>query len=137
MKFVISSNIPVYILHANSAVSTRHFKWEDKLLLYLTINALNTHKTSLYLLVALETTDTSETFSIQVLVDSRATEIFISCSFVEKHHMNTHKLSKHIPVFNINGTLNENSYISKVVNVVLCYQSHSKWALCAVSSLDK
>jgi len=74
---------------------------------------------------------------MQVLVDSRAIEIFISCSFVEKHHMNTHKLFKPIPVFNIDSTLNENSYISKVVNVVLCYQLYSKWALYAVSSLDK
>ena len=137
MKFVTLSNIPVCILHANSAASTRHSKWGKKLLLYLTINILNTHEISLYLLVTLKTTNTYVTFSMQVLVDSRATGIFISCSFVEKHYMNTHKLSKLIPVFNIDGTLNENSYISKVVNVVLCYQSYFKWALCIVSSLDK
>ena len=42
-----------------------------------------------------------------------------------------------IPVFNINGSPNKAGQISKVVNVLLYYKTHSKRMLLAVSSLRK
>lgn len=52
------SNVPICTFHTNSAAITRCSKWENKLLLYPIM------------------------FFIQVLVDSRATEIFINYGFI-------------------------------------------------------
>ena len=51
--------------------------------------------------------------------------------------MNIYKLSKLILVYNVNSTSNENSQISKIVDVVLYYQLYSKQTLLTVSSLHK
>jgi len=80
--------------------------------------------------------DIFETFSVWALVDFRTIEIFINQSFVEKYDINNYRLSKSILVYNINGIPN-NSQISKVVDIVLQYQFHSKQALFVVSSMDK
>jgi len=51
--------------------------------------------------------------------------------------MNTQTLSRNILVFNINGSPNEAEQISKVVDVVLWYKTHSERMLLAVSRLGK
>ena len=51
--------------------------------------------------------------------------------------MNTQTLSHNIPVFNVNGFPNEAGQISKVVDVVLYYKTHSERMLLAVSGLGK
>jgi len=51
--------------------------------------------------------------------------------------MNTWTLSRNIPVFNVDGSPNEADQISKVVDVVLQYKTHSERMLLAVSRLGK
>jgi len=51
--------------------------------------------------------------------------------------MNTQTLLHNIPVFNVDGSSNEAGQISKVVNVVLRYKTHSERILLAVSRLRK
>ena len=68
-------------------------------------------KNFLYLPIVLETTNTSKIFSLQTLVDSGAMRIFINQSFVEKYYMKTYKLLKLIPIYNVDGTSNEDSQI--------------------------
>jgi len=51
--------------------------------------------------------------------------------------MNTRTLSHNIPVFNVDSSSNEAGQISEVVDVVLCYKTHSKRMLLAVSGLGK
>jgi len=51
--------------------------------------------------------------------------------------MNTRTLSHNIPVFNVDGSPNEAGQISKVVDVVLHYKTHSERMLLAVSGLGK
>jgi len=63
-----SSNVSVCTFHTNSAAITRCYKWQNKLLLYPIM------------------------FFIQVLVDSRATGIFINYGFIEKHCIDIYKL---------------------------------------------
>ena len=40
-------------------------------------------------------------------------------------------------MFNVNGTANEASQISKVINIVLQYKTHSEWMLLIIFNLDK
>jgi len=42
-----------------------------------------------------------------LLVNSRAIEILVNWSFVEKYDMNAQKLSKSVPVYNIDSIPNE------------------------------
>jgi len=53
------------------------------------------------------------------------------------HNINTQKLSKSIPMYNVDSIPNEAEQISKVVNVILHYKTHSEQSLLAISSLGK
>ena len=70
------------------------------------INVLNIYKIFFYLFITFETTNISKIFSVQALVDSEATGIFINCSFMKKYYMNTHKLPKSILVKDESSGLN-------------------------------
>jgi len=112
-------------------------KWEKRLSKLLSISALDARGTFLLLPVEIGTTDTSELHSVEALLDCRATRSLIDRDFVCSKGMNTQTLSHNIPVFNVNGSPNEAGQISKVVDVVLCYKSHSERMLLAVSGLGK
>ena len=112
-------------------------KWERKLPKLLLISTLDTWRTSLLLSVEIGTTDTSELHSVKVLLNSGATGSFIDWDFVHLKGINTRTLSCNILVFNIDGSPNEAGQISEVIDVLLCYKTHSKRMLLAVSSLGK
>jgi len=112
-------------------------KWEKRLPKLLVINVLDMRGTSLLLPVEIGTTDISELHSVKALLDYRATRSFINRDFVCSRGMNTWTLSHNIPVFNVNGSPNEAEQISKVVDVILQYKTHSERMLLAVSRLGK
>jgi len=87
--------------------------------------------------VEIGTTDTSELYSVEALLDSGATGSLIDRDFVRSKGMNTRTLSHNIPVFNVDGSPNEAGQISEVVDVVLRYKTHSERMLLAVSGLGK
>jgi len=112
-------------------------KWEKRLPKLFMISALDARGTSLLLPVEIGTTDTSELHSVKALLDSRATGSFIDQDFVHSKGMNVRTLSCNIPVFNVDSSPNETGQISKIVDVVLRYKTHSKRMLLAVSRLGK
>jgi len=79
----------------------------------------------------------SELHSIKALLDCGATRSLIDRDFVRSKGMNTRTLSHNIPVFNVDSSPNEAGQISEVVDVVLCYKTHSERMLLAVSGLRK
>jgi len=87
--------------------------------------------------VEIGTTDTSKLHSVKALLDSRATGSFIDRDFVRSKGINTWTLSCNIPVFNVNGFPNEARQISKVIDVLLRYKTHSERMLLVVSGLGK
>jgi len=112
-------------------------KWEKRLPKQLSVNTLDARGTSIILLIEVSTTDTSEVHSVKVLLDSGATDNFIDRDFVRTKGINTWSIFRPIPVYNIDGSPNEAGQISEVVDVVLCYKTHSKRTLLAVSSLGR
>jgi len=112
-------------------------KWEKRLPKLLSISTLDARGTSLLLPVEIRTTDTSELYFVEALLDCGATGSLIDRDFVRSKGMNTRTLSHNIPVFNVDGSPNEAGQISEVVDVVLCYKTHSKRMLLAVSGLGK
>jgi len=70
-------------------------------------------------------------------LDSGATGSFIDRDFVCSKGINTQTLSYNIPVFNVDGSSNETRQISEVVDILLCYKTHSERMLLAVFRLGK
>jgi len=112
-------------------------KWKKRLPKLFSISTLDMQGTFLLLPVEIETTDTSELHSVKALLDCRATRSFIDRDFVYSKEINTWTLLHNILVFNVNGSSNKAEQISKVVDVVLCYKTHSERMLLAVSGLGK
>jgi len=112
-------------------------KWERRLPKLLFISALDARGTSLLLPVEIGTMDTSELHSVKALLDSRATGSFIDRDFICSKGINTRTLSCNIPVFNVDGSPNEAGQISEVIDILLCYKTHSKRMLLTISRLGK
>jgi len=112
-------------------------KWERRLPKLLSISALDAQETFLLLPVEIGTTDTSKLYSVKALLDSRTTGSFINRNFVHLKGINTWTLSHNIPVFNIDGSSNKTGQISEVVDILLCYKTHSKRMLLTISGLGK
>jgi len=70
-------------------------------------------------------------------LDSGAMGNFIDRDFIQTKGINTRSISRPIPVYNVDGSPNEAGQISEVVDMVLCYKTHSERTLLAVSSLGR
>jgi len=97
----------------------RRPKWERKLLEKLEIDVAEPGSNSLYLWVEIENTETQRKQGICALVDCGATGLFIDREYVKSNRLPTKKLSRPIPVFNVDGTANEAGSISEVVELII------------------
>jgi len=70
-------------------------------------------------------------------LDSRATGSFIDRNFICSKGINTWTLSCNILVFNVNGSPNKAEQISKIIDILFCYKTHSKRMLLVISRLRK
>jgi len=68
----------------------------------------------------LERINTQEEITVEVLLDSRATELVISLEFVRKFKLK--KIKRPIYMRNINGTFNRKRLIEHTVEVNIYYQ---------------
>ena len=130
------TNSEISEVHQTEAPRSKRPKWERRLPDKLVI-ASDDSPTSLRIKVELETTDTGEKKSLNSLVDSGATGEFLDREYVRSNRLRTRKLSHPIPVYNIDGTLNEAGSITEVVDLILRYRKHSERTLFAVTSLGK
>ena len=121
----------------NSYVWTCCPKWEKLLSKRFIITATEGNPTSLKLKVEIETTDTAEKKSVSVLVDCGATGEFIDRHYAKSSCFNLVKLTQPIPVYNVDGTLNEAGSIMEVVNLILHYDNHSERTTFTVCGLGK
>ena len=64
------------------------------------------HSLSTSLSIQLQTLDTRATVSVSALLDSGATGLFLDSRFAQEINLNTNKLSRAIPVYNVDETLN-------------------------------
>jgi hypothetical protein len=124
-------------LVTNFCAKDCHPKWERLPPKKFTVAAMEGNFTSPKLKVEIETTDTAERSSITALVDSRATGEFIDRHYAKSSHLNIVKLTQPIPVYNIDGTLNEAGSITEVVTLILCYNNHLERTTFAISGLDR
>ena len=69
-------------------------------------------------------TDDGKVLSTKALIDSGCTGSSIDESFVQQHHIPTHKLPRSIPVYNANGTPNSRGAISNFITIELTIRKH-------------
>ncbi|KAF8804309.1 hypothetical protein BYT27DRAFT_7018710, partial [Phlegmacium glaucopus] len=82
-------------------------KWERRLPSQFVIASEEDSPNFLRLKVEIETTDTSKVKSLQSLVDSGCTGEFIGQKYMQKHLLVPVGLGWPIPVYNVDGMLNE------------------------------
>jgi hypothetical protein len=103
----------------------------------LVLNSLEEGPRCILIPVHLKTTDTLQEVNSEAMVDSGATGDFIDEDFVEQAKLPTRRLSAPVPVYNVDGSLNEAGSIDKVVDVLMTYGRHSERILLAVTKLGK
>src|SRR5258706_9066487 len=75
--------------------------------------------------------------STSMLLDSRATGMFINQGFMQKHQLETSPLPQPILMCNINGSPNENGSVTEEVHITLRFGHHSERAHLAVANLGQ
>ncbi|KAF4569440.1 hypothetical protein EYR36_009231 [Pleurotus pulmonarius] len=111
-------------------------QWERRLPSSYKISALP-GKLSLDIPVEVQSTDTQHRCTLQALVDCGATGVFMHPRFADAHGFTRRKLSAPIPVFNVDGSPNENGSISEVVDLVLRFKDHTERMLFAVTNIGR
>ena len=112
----------------------RHPKWEKRLPERYIVATTPSSK-SLEIPISMQTTDTGAVLSMKGLLDCGATDLFMNSNFVQQNKLTTKKLSQPIPVYNVDGTLNEAGSILEVWDAVLQYCDHTECAMFAVTGL--
>jgi hypothetical protein len=73
--------------------------------------------------------------ALDALLDSGATGLFLDSKYVRAHSMNTRKLPRAVPVYNVDSTLNQGGSIQEEVDVIMTYNNHTEKATFAVCDL--
>jgi hypothetical protein len=109
-------------------------KWERKLPKQFTLASTPDAK-SLRIPVELRETERPEVRHTNALIDCGASDLFLDVSYVSREHLTTKKLSKPIPVHNVDGTPNEAGPIAEVAELDLSYEGHTERAIFAITAL--
>jgi len=73
---------------------------------------------------------------IVAFIDSEAMGKFIDIDYVQSNNLHTQCLPRAIPIYNIDGTLNEAGYITEVVDLIVQYKGHSERATFHVTGIS-
>ena len=87
--------------------------------------------------IVLKQLDTNKSIEVEALLDSGATGVFLDKEFVRKNNINTNLLPRPIPVYNVDGTLNQSGSVTEDVVLQLHFQDHMERTTFAVTSLGK
>jgi hypothetical protein len=92
-------------------------------------------KFSTQLPICFRTLDTGVSLAVTALLDSGATGLFLDSRFVKENNLNTRKLPRAIPVYNVDGTLNQGGSIQEEVELVMQFNGHTEKAVFSVCDL--
>ena len=71
--------------------------------------------------IGLKTLDTHNSINIDSLLDCGASGLFIDKQFIELNDITTRKLPRPIPIYNVDGTLNEGGTIKEAVDLIVSH----------------
>jgi len=94
-----------------------------------------TTKLSTSLNLQLATMDTNSKVALSALLDSGATGMFLDSKFIQSQGWNTKTLTRPIPVYNVDGTLNQGGSIKEEIELLMTFQNHTERATFAICDL--
>jgi hypothetical protein len=127
------TNTPVQTFTKDEPESTSYELSAPQKVYIRTIKLQNAVEMSL----ELQTIDTGARITIPSLLDSGATGMFIDASFVKGNGLTTHRLPRAVPVYNIDGTLNEGGSITEEVDLIMRFKEHTERVTFAVTNLGR
>jgi hypothetical protein len=92
---------------------------------------------SLAVEVEIESMNTAVRRCTQALINCGTTGCFIDIEWAKLNNVPTCPLTKPIPVYNVDGTVNDAGTITNIADVILCYKNHSEHTQLAVTCLGK
>src|SRR6201985_3206221 len=92
-------------------------------------------RSSTNLKLHLEPVDSHQPMDATALLDTGATGLFIEEPYVEAKRFTRQKLPRSIPVYNIDGTLNEHGSVKECVDLIVRYGDHTERARFYVTQL--
>ena len=92
---------------------------------------------AVWMKVGLEKVDTHEGVTVDALLDSRATGLFMNKEFVEKNGFRIEKLERPVKVMNVEGTHNKEGNITHEVMCNIYYRGHRERARFDVCNLGR
>ena len=87
--------------------------------------------------VGLEKVDTYEEVTVDALLNSRATGLFMNKEFVEKNGFKIERLERPVKVMNVDGTHNKEGDITHKVTCNIYYKRHKERAKFDVYNLGR
>jgi hypothetical protein len=87
--------------------------------------------------MTLEGLNNLEGYTVVGLLDSRATNRFMSQWFVDEHRIKVEPLAVTVPVYNVDGSLNKGGHITHVARMPLQVQDHAEIFSFAVTDTGK
>ena len=99
------------------------------------IRSANSTKLSTKVPILLSTFDNHSSLSPIALLDCGATGMFIDTKFAQRHNLNTTKLQRSIPVYNVDGTLNQGGSIQEEIVLSMKVMNHTEKAIFYVCDL--
>jgi len=85
--------------------------------------------------IQLESIDSHHPMAVTALLDSGASGLFIDVDYVFAKNLTTNRLPRAVPVYNIDGTLNEHGSVKETVDLIVRYQDHTERATFFVTAL--
>ena len=77
--------------------------------------------------VGLKLVNTHQMITVDALLDSGATGVFMDRKFTEHNVIAIRKLDKLIHVYNVDGTLNQGGSITYETTMMMSYKGHCHW----------
>ena len=93
------------------------------------------NRNSTELTIQLESISSHHPMTVTALLDSGATGLFIDADFVQAKNLTVQKLPQSMPIYNIDGSLNNHGSIKETVDLILRYQDHTERATFHVMAL--
>lgn len=118
------------------AVRKRIPKWERRLPKSYIVATMPGPR-SLHLKVELQTTDMGKVLATNTLLDCGTTSLFIDMEYMCAKCLTIRTLVQPVPVYNVDGSLNKAGAITGIMDLILCYNSHTEHAQFAVTKLRK
>ena len=91
----------------------------------------------MWLDIGVEKLDSHEVVSVKVLLNSRATEMFVDKKFIEKHGFKKEKLDRPVRIRNVNGMANSRRLVIDEIECNIYYKRHVEQMRIDVYELEK